>query len=38
LLTLRRTKFIALLDATPHVSVSLSKLAPVIERVAAPAK
>ena len=38
LLTLRRTKFIALLDATPHVSVRLSKLAPMIERVATPPK
>lgn len=36
LLTLRRAKFIALLDATQHVSVRLSKLAPIIERVAAP--
>lgn len=38
LLTLRRTKFIALLDATEHASVRLSKLAPMIERVAGPAK
>lgn len=38
LLTLRRNKFIALLDSTPHVSIRLSRLAPLIERVAAPAK
>lgn len=34
LLTLRRTKFTALLDATPHPSIRLSRLAPLIERVA----
>jgi hypothetical protein len=39
LLSLRRTKFIALLDATPPPSITLSRLAPLIERVAAkPAK
>lgn len=36
LLSLRRTKFMALLDATPHPSIKLSRLAPLIERVAAP--
>lgn len=34
LLALRRNKFIALYDATPHPSIRLSKLAPLIERVA----
>ena len=38
LLSLRRTKFLALFDATPHPSIRLSRLAPLIERVAAPAK
>ena len=38
LLALRRNKFIALFDATPHPSIRLSRLAPQIERVAAPAK
>jgi hypothetical protein len=38
LLALRRNKFIALLDSTPHVSIRLSRLAPLIERVAAPVK
>ncbi len=38
LLALRRNKFIALYDATPHPSIRLSKLVPLIERVAAPAK
>ena len=38
LLSLRRNKFIALLDSTPHPSIRLSRLAPLIERVAAPAK
>lgn len=39
LLALRRTKYFALLDATPHPSIRLSRLAPLIERVAAsPAK
>lgn len=33
LLSLRRNKFIALFDATPHPSLRLSKLAPLIERV-----
>lgn len=35
LLTLRRNKFIALLDGTQHPSIRLSQLAPMIERVAA---
>lgn len=35
LLSLRRNKFIALIDATPHPSIRLSRLAPLIERVAA---
>lgn len=38
LLALRRTKYFALLDATPHPSIRLSRLAPLIERVAAPGK
>jgi hypothetical protein len=38
LLALRRSKFIALLDSTDHPSVRLSRLAPLIEQVAAPAK
>jgi hypothetical protein len=37
LLTLRRSKFLALFDSTPHLSIRLSGLAPLIERVAAPA-
>lgn len=37
LLTLRRNKFISLFDSTPHVSIRLSRLAPLIERVTAPA-
>jgi hypothetical protein len=37
LLTLRRTKFMALFDSTPHLSIRLSGLAPLIERVAPPA-
>lgn len=36
LLTLRRNKFLALLDSTAHPSIRLSRLAPMIERVAAP--
>ncbi len=36
LLTLRRNKFIALLDSTAHPGIRLSRLAPLIERVAAP--
>lgn len=36
LLSLRRNKFLALLDATPHPSIRLSRLAPLIERVEAP--
>jgi F0F1-type ATP synthase membrane subunit b/b' len=39
LLTLRRAKFMALLDATPPPSIQLSRLGPLISRVAAkPAK
>jgi hypothetical protein len=38
MLTLRRNKFIALFDSTPHVSIRLSRLAPLIERVVAPGK
>ncbi len=33
LLALRRNKFIALFDATPHPSIRLSKLVPLLERV-----
>jgi len=36
LLTLRRNKFIALFDSTPHLSIRLSRLAPLIERVTVP--
>ena len=38
LLALRRNKFLALYDSTPHPSVRLSRLAPLIERVKTPAK
>ena len=38
LLSLRRSKFIALYDGTPRPSIRLSRLAPLIERVGAPAK
>ncbi len=38
LLALRRNKFIALFDSTPHPSIRLSRLVPLIERVAASAK
>ena len=38
LLSLRRNKFTALLDATPHPSIRLSRLAPLMERVAATGK
>lgn len=37
LLSIRRNKFIALFDATPHPSIRLSRLAPMIERVQGPA-
>ena len=37
-LSLRRNKFIALLDGTPHPSIRLSQLAPMIERLAATQK
>lgn len=33
LLVLRRNRFIALFDATPHPNIRLSKLAPLLERV-----
>jgi hypothetical protein len=33
LLSLRRSKFTALLDSTPHPSIRLSRLAPLLERV-----
>jgi hypothetical protein len=36
LLALRRNKFIALFDATPHPSIRLSRLVPLIERVMPP--
>jgi hypothetical protein len=38
LLSLRRNKFIALVDSTAHPSIRLSRLAPLIERVSAPSK
>lgn len=38
LLTLRRNKFLALFDSTPHPSIRLSRLVPLIERVSAPPK
>lgn len=38
MLALRRNKFIALFDSTPHLNIRLSRLAPLIERVVAPAK
>lgn len=38
LLALRRNKFTALYDATPHPSIRLSRLAPLIERVAPAAQ
>ena len=38
LLTLRRNKFISLYDATTHPSIRLSRLAPLLERVAATRK
>ncbi len=37
LLTLRRNKYISLYDASQHPSIRLSRLAPLIERVAAKA-
>ncbi|MEY4003943.1 MAG: hypothetical protein RLZZ221_39 [Verrucomicrobiota bacterium] len=36
LLVLRRAKFMALFDSTPHLGIRLSGLAPLIERVATP--
>lgn len=38
LLSARRNKFIALFEATPHPSLRLTRLAPVIERVSPTAK
>lgn len=35
LLSIRRNKFVALFDATPHPSIRLSRLAPMLERVQA---
>lgn len=37
-LALRRNRFLALFDSTPHPNVRLSRLAPLLERVTAPAK
>lgn len=37
LLSIRRNKFVALFDATPHPSIRLSRLASMIERVQGPA-
>ena len=36
LLSLRRNKFMALFDATPHPSIRLSRIAPLMERVGPP--
>jgi hypothetical protein len=38
LLGLRRNKFVALFDATPHPSIRLSRLASMTERLGAPAE
>lgn len=38
LLSLRRNQFIALLDSTEHPAIRLTRLAPLVERVAGPAK
>lgn len=38
LLTLRRNQYIALLDSTEHPAIRLSRLAPIVQRVAAPTK
>ncbi len=38
LLALRRNKFMALFDSTAHPSIRMSRLVPLIERVAAPPK
>lgn len=38
LLTLRRNQYIALLDSTDHPAIRLSRLAPIVQRVAAPTK
>jgi hypothetical protein len=38
LLSLRRNKFIALLDSTEHPTLRLSRLAPLVQRVVAPVK
>ena len=38
LLALRRNQFIALLDSTAHPTIRLSRLAPLVQRVAAPKK
>lgn len=36
LLSIRRSKFMALLDSTPHPSIRLSRLAPMMERASGP--
>jgi len=38
LLSLRRNQFIALLDSTAHPTIRLSRLAPLVQRVATPVK
>jgi hypothetical protein len=38
ILALRRNQFIALLDSTAHPTIRLSRLAPLVQRVVAPAK
>lgn len=38
LLALRRNQFTALLDSTAHPTIRLSRLAPLVQRVATPAK
>lgn len=38
LLALRRNQFTALLDSTAHPTIRLSRLAPLVQRVAAPVK
>jgi hypothetical protein len=38
LLALRRNQFMSLLDSTAHPTIRLSRLAPLVQRVAAPAK
>lgn len=38
LLSMRRNKFMALFDSTPHPSIRLSRLTPMLERIGPPAK